>query len=257
MTLSEALTEPSPGGTCRVCGHALAQGSLRCSHCGAVYGEPNRCPHCRAVAGIDHRGTHTVCRVCGGARVAAHDPNVLRTGREIPLLLSSERARRRTSVARLGAVVALAFAALASLLALGVLGFAMDLAVLGLGGLVVGAFLLLTGLLLLRSAKRGDEQRAQLLREAKLIVAADVLSTYGGHIEPGVLARTLDVPVGEAELLLAELSISEWLGAGAAPGVGSSMHKPRVSDLPEQGTALLEAEPAHEVSAAPPPRERR
>lgn len=258
MTLSEALTEPSPGGTCRVCGHALAQGSLRCSHCGAVYGEPNRCPHCRAIAGIDLRGTDTVCRVCGGARVAAHDPSVLRTGREIPLLLSSERARRRTSMARVGAVVALAFSALVLLLALGVLGFAVDLAVLALGGVVLGAVPLVTGLLLLRGATRAEKERAQLLRQAKLIVAADVLSTYGGHIEPSLLARTLDVPLAEAELLLAELSISDWLGPGSTPAADALLHKPRVGEVTEQRTVLREPQSAHEPSTTPlPPQQRR
>ena len=84
--------EVGAGGRCKVCSGTLSE-SLRCEQCGAVYGDKNRCPHCRSVADVEPaEPLRFRCRICGGPRVPVDDHEVVRTGREVPVLKQAKKA---------------------------------------------------------------------------------------------------------------------------------------------------------------------
>lgn len=211
--ISEALTEPGPGGICRVCDTQLDPGSLRCRVCGAVYGESNRCPHCRAVADVEGAGLPGRCRVCGGPRIRVDDTTVIRSGREIPVLLRAQRARRAARALDVGAVGAAAVAAsvLVALVTAAVTASP------SAGVLLLGSVLVLAtttfAAALARRARVERRASASAVEEAKLLVASDVVRSHGGRLDAPLLARALRVDEREAELLAAELALNDYLAA--------------------------------------------
>lgn len=205
-----ALTEPAPGGVCRVCEHALPDGSLRCAHCGAVYGESQRCPHCRAVTDVGANGR---CRVCGAPRIAADDALTVRTGRELPLLVRARRAQLSTPLYWLGAGVAAAMTAVVVL----ALGTAAALTNLPFVASAIGfVFAALPAVLAVLLARRARAQRGAVrkgMEQARLLVASDVLRSHGGRIQASELGRILRISEHDAELVLAELSLADFAHA--------------------------------------------
>lgn len=253
MNVLATLSEPGPGGTCRVCASKLREGSLSCSVCGAVYGEANRCPHCRAVAGVDASSRPGRCRICGGPRLLVDDARAIRSGREIPLLLRHRRAIRAARALRFGALLAAGLAALTLGLAIVTMAAApaAPLAV-----LTCVAVLLLLGFagLLERRARVEGRNAETSLQEAELIAAADVSSSHAGELSAASLARVLHIEEARAEVLLAELSLQDYLGAHVTPAGAVSFPSPRTRLATEGAGTTLVAEESAEVATESIPR---
>jgi len=246
---STALTEPGPGGVCRVCEHRLQPGSLECSHCGAVYGVQNRCPSCRAIAGIDSGTGIGRCRVCGTLRFILSDPSVVRTGREVPLLRRAERARRAAVLrVALGAIAgAAAFAALTATLLL--VGLGEPGGLVAALGFVVAALALLTGASLAGSARRAERERSLAVERARTLVASDIVASRGAAIDARGLGELLNLDEAAAELLLAEIQVNDFVHArvtetgelGAVPARIDARALPEASlaEIEDRDTASL------------------
>jgi hypothetical protein len=207
--LRQALSEPLPGGVCRVCEERLPEGSLRCVGCGAVYGEKNRCPSCRAVAAAEPSVGLGRCRVCGHPRFCVQDAETVRTHRELPLLRRAERARRRAAALASGALGGAA---------LGVLMLLLDRLSLAVSaesgfswGLLLALFPLAASLPFAERARAARAEQRRLLDQARLVVAADVIASHGGPLEARDLAQRLALEAAQAELLVAQLSLDDFL----------------------------------------------
>ena len=205
--------EPGPGGTCRVCGSKLAEGSLHCGWCGATYGEGNRCPHCRAVADVEETPEGFRCKVCGGPRIPLADPGVVKSGREVPLLQKAQRLRMRGAAWTLGAIFAGSAALLALLLAVAVLAIA-SAGIVGTAatGVVVAVPFVIAWLAWAR-ARAAKRERASAVEEAWTMVASDVLRDREKELSAAELARALRVSEPRAEVLLARLNLEDFVRA--------------------------------------------
>ncbi|MFZ5894439.1 MAG: hypothetical protein ACOY0T_25480 [Myxococcota bacterium] len=210
MTDTTVLSAPSVP-RCRACDAALPPGSSTCENCGAVFGEANRCPHCRAIAGTDMRAGVARCRVCGGPRIALEDPTLVRSGRENALLQQAQRASLGIVACRFGAYAAFGAAGLtmlfAALMGLVIQGLPAPLIVTLFAGLLAGL-----GVFLNRRSTRAKKEQQLAIDQARQLVLADVLKQRPG-IETTELARLFGVPIEQAELLLAELNVSDLLNA--------------------------------------------
>jgi hypothetical protein len=214
MQQNPALSgQPGPGGSCRVCGATL-EGSLRCRQCGAAYGEVNRCPHCRSVADLEPHGTLRFrCRVCGGPRVPLEAPDAVRTGREQPLLAVAQSARMRAAAFKVGSASAGGFGLLSLLIALVVLGLASPGFLATLATLVVVAVPLVVSLLAWRRAKRHEQELDRALDDAWALVASDLIRQRGAELTASELAAAMRLSEQQAELLLARLSVQDFVRA--------------------------------------------
>jgi len=203
---------------CPACQAPLTPGSPKCAACGQVAGivpfNAARCPHCGVDAQVEP-SPRSRCRVCGGDRIFVADPSIPRSGRESPLLLRAERARKQRWLwlaATLGAAGLSLFLSLFTIFA----------------ALVTktGAFALVGSLLAVppfglafwagQRVKRAARDRAEARRQALLVVAADVVRARGRAIRPEELATLLHLPLERTELLLAELDLEEGTSRDAA-----------------------------------------
>ena len=208
-----ALTgEPAAGGACRVCSTKLDD-SLKCSWCGAAYGEANRCPHCRSVAGVERKGDGVRCRVCGGPRVTVNDPDIVRSGRELPVLGRAQRAKLKRAAWGVAAGVVGAFA----IVSLAIAALVLTIATPGiLGGLATGAAtavpLVLAALAWKRSAAHSTEAHAAIA-EAWSLVASDVLRQRGEALTAQELSEVLGIEEDAADRILIDLHAKDVVRA--------------------------------------------
>lgn len=214
MTQNPALSgEPGPSGTCRVCGSKL-DGSLRCRQCGAAYGEANRCPHCKSVADVEpHDKLRFRCRVCGGPRVPLDDPDVVRTGREQPMLARAQRARMKAAAWKVGAGSVGAFGLLSLLVALVVLGIATPGLIATLLTLILVSVPFVFAVLAWRRAQAQAKQVDNSLDDAWTLVASDLMRQRGSELTATDLAQAMRLSEEQAELLLARLSVQDFVRA--------------------------------------------
>jgi hypothetical protein len=214
MSQSPALSgEPGPGGACRVCGSKLDE-NLRCRQCGAAYGEANRCPHCKSVADVEpHDKLRFRCRVCGGARVPLDATDVVRTGRELGPLAASQKARLKSAAWKVGSVSSGVFGVISLLVALLVLGIASP-----------GVFATMLTLLLVsvpfglaalawQRAQRHDKESQSAIDDAWALVASDLMRARETELTSTDLAQAMHISADQAELLLARLSVQDFVKA--------------------------------------------
>lgn len=208
----EAMSEPGPDGKCRICSAKLPEGSLRCAHCGAVYGESNRCPHCRTIADIKPSASlRFACAVCGAPRVPIDDPDISRSGKEVRVLEQAKRAHMHATAARAGAYVTGAFGIVSLLTALLALAFITP-GPIGAAGLAVAVMVpFVLALYAWRLARRAGSELETLLDQAWALSASDVLQAKGKDLEPSQLARILRVDETQAEELMARLDVNDFL----------------------------------------------
>ena len=173
---------PAPGGQCRVCGGKLSD-SLRCGQCGAAYGESNRCPHCRSVADTEpHDALRHRCRVCGGPRVAVEDAEIVRSGREIPVLRQARRADTQRAAWKVGAGVVAGFGALSLLVAVLVIALVTPRLVGSLAALAAVAVPFVVRDAGWVRAKALASERDAAVEKAWTLVASDVLAYRGAEL---------------------------------------------------------------------------
>jgi UPF0716 family protein affecting phage T7 exclusion len=192
------------------------------------------------------------CRVCGGPRVPVDDPGVVRSGREIPVLQRVQRERMRAAAWRTGGGVVLGFGVLSLL----VTSFTLLLVSPGVFGTLLGLTLVAIPFALgVLAWRRGSKHRAELasqLRQARALVASDVVSSRHGEVTADELAHILRLSNTEAEQLLAELSVHDFLHARVTDS-GSIAYSVRPSRMrvssPEDAAAEMELEA--ELGAGP------
>jgi hypothetical protein len=223
---SPVAVEPAPAEACSACNGALdALG--RCSKCGAVFGEAYRCPLCHAVSDVEASPTlYYRCRTCGGPRVPpAAGPS---SERETALLKQARAEQLRAGAFRVGSAFALASGLLSLLVTNVVLlatsppGFAKFAA------LFASAVPVLLAVLAFRSSAAHQKKLDVALQQAWLSAAGRVAARAGGQISAASLAQTLGIAETRAELLLAELSVQDFIEPSALP---SPSPKVRVTEL--------------------------
>lgn len=214
MTHPAMSPDQGPGHTCRVCGAEMDEGSLRCGHCGATYGERNRCPHCGTIADIEpHAALRYRCRVCGGPRVPLADDSLEPSGAEWPQLKKAQSARMRVAAWRVAAGVVGAFGALSLFVALLTLAF-ISPGVLGTSLLLMAVAVpfILTAIAWSR-ARRHVKQRDEALDRAWLSAAGDVMRRTDKELDARGLAGVLRIDEDQAEQLLARLDVENVVRA--------------------------------------------
>ena len=256
MTHPAMSTEPGPGNTCRICGTVLAEGSLRCSHCGKTYGEHNRCPHCGSIADVEpNRALRYRCLVCGGPRVPVTDTSIEPSGRERAPLATAQHARLRIGAWRVAAAVVAAFGALSLFVTLLTLAF-ISPGVLATTGLLaaVSVPFVLAALAWLR-ARRYVRDRDAAIEQAWISVASDVLREKGGELDAREIASLLRLDEAQAEQLLARLDVESIVrtrvtDAGELLYSSSADRKLRVeehADATSGTSAQVDEEPEEEA----------
>jgi hypothetical protein len=204
-------------GTCRTCGKALAPGSTVCASCGAAQGEGNRCPHCHTIADVEpHAAFGFRCLVCGGPRIAL-DAELGAPGPEVTSLLGAA-GHEQTKHLMYSAVGLL----LGGMGALGLLISAIVVLASSPGALPSAmAFLgasvpLVAGLLALTRAARSRKARDEALHAARVSTLQSAQQQLG-TLDASRAARLLRVSPEQAELMLAEVSVSALLSPSPEP----------------------------------------
>jgi hypothetical protein len=229
--------EPAPPQACSACGAALdALG--RCSKCGAVFGEAYRCPLCQALSDVEENSVlHYRCRACGGPRIppSAGPPSE----RETALLKAARAEQLRAGAFRAGSAFAFA-SGLLSLLVTNVVLLATSPAPFARAfALFASVVPLLLALLALRRAAQHKKRLEQALEQAWLLAAGRAAALAGGEVSAQSLAKTLRIDEVRAELLLAELSVQDFVEPHVRPAA-----KVRVTELAEPAELPATTEPS-------------
>ncbi len=243
---SAVAVEPALPEACSACGGALdALG--RCSKCGAVFGEAYRCPLCQALSDVEENPVlYYRCRTCGGPRVppSAGAPSE----RETALLKTARAEQLRAGAFRAGSGFAFA-SGLLSLLVTNVVLLATSPAPFAKGfALFASVVPLLLAVLAFRRAAVHKKRLEQALQQAWLLAAGRVTALAGGELSAGALAKTLRIDEARAELLLAELSVQDFVEPHALPAV-----KVRVTELADPAELPATSEPSEARAGANKP----
>ncbi len=214
MTNNPALSgEPGPGGVCRVCGEKL-DASQRCKRCGAAYGEANRCPHCKSVADVEpHDKLRFRCRVCGGPRVPLDDPEVVRSGRELPMLARAQRARAKAAAFKIGGATVGGLGLVSLVVALIVLGIVSPGLIATLITLLLVAAPFVFAALAWQRGQREGREVERHLDDAWALVASDLLRQRGSELTAEDISQVMRLSEEQAELLLARLNVNDFVRA--------------------------------------------
>jgi hypothetical protein len=152
------------------------------------------------------------CRVCGGPRVPIDDAETVRTNRERPLLKKAREQQLRGGVWKALTLVFALLTAVSVLSVAGVIAFASP----GVfGATLLFALAAMPGLFAAFAWQRGKKSYADLaqqLNQAWLIAASDVIASRG-ETDAAKLSAILRTTEEHAELLLAELSLQDFMHA--------------------------------------------
>jgi hypothetical protein len=153
------------------------------------------------------------CRVCGGPRVPLDDPEVVRTGRERPLLTRAQTARMREAAFKLGSASVGGFGLLSLLISLVVLGLVSPGLFATLASLLVVAVPFAVAFFAWRRAQRHAKEIEHSLDDAWALVASDLLRQRGTELTAAELATAMRSSEQQAELVLARLNVDDLVRA--------------------------------------------
>ena len=212
MTTPDAALAARPE-ACSACGGTLdALG--RCAKCGAVFGEAYRCPLCQALADVESSSSlYYCCRVCGGPRIPPTDSPISEA--EIALLRSARSEQLRAGAFKAGSGFALASGALSLFVTAVVLLATSPAAIAKVAALLASSVPFVLSFFALRQARSHARKLDSALQQAWLLAASRVVKQRGGQMSSADLASTLRVEEARAELLLAEVSIHDFVQAPA------------------------------------------
>ena len=216
MTLPDAALALRPH-ACSACGGPLDLLG-RCAKCGAAYGEAYRCPLCQALSDVETNSVLNLrCRTCGGPRLAPHESAP--SDAEVSLLRSARSEQLRAAAFRVGAGFAVASGVL-SLIVTGVVLIAIaPPAFAQLAASLASLVPFGLGFFAFRRAASHRRQLHSALQQAWLLAASRLVRHHDGQLSAEDLAKELRVDESRAELLLAELSVQDFVrGPAELPG---------------------------------------
>jgi hypothetical protein len=180
---------------------------------------------CQALSDVEASPTlYYRCRTCGGPRIppTAGAPSA----REAALLKAARSEQLRAGAFRAGSGFALASGIL-SLLVTNVVFLATSPAPFAKALALVACLVpLVVSFLAFRGAARHKKQLEGALQQAWLAAAGRVAAATGGELTAAALAKTLRIDDARAELLLAELSVQDFVESPVLPAA-----KVRVTEL--------------------------
>ena len=172
------------------------------------------CPHCGAVAHVRRDSTlRAACNVCGGPRV----PSGGQSPEEKQSLELARTANRYRTLFKVGAWIGGAHAAMASaasLLTFFIVGASTTWLTVSLAAILP---IVLLSLWASRKSKKHAAAMTERLDHAWQVGVRHILAQHPEGMTAETLARTLDVPLAEAESILATLSVSTDVHSHVSP----------------------------------------
>jgi hypothetical protein len=236
----------APPAACSACGAALD--SLgRCAKCGAVFGEAYRCPLCRALSDVESNTTlYYRCRACGGPRIPPTASPISEA--EAALLRTARAEQLRAGAFNAGSGFAAASGALSLLLTSVVLLVTSPGQFAKFAALLASLVPFALSFFARRRAHRHVAALSAALQQAWLLAASRVVAAHGGasQMTATELGRVLRVDERRAELLLAELSVRDFVEQPAE--LLARMRVTELADPIEPTTATADDAPRVDVS---------
>jgi len=219
----------------------------RCTKCGAVFGEAYRCPLCQALSDVEPSpALYYRCRACGGPRIPPTETPVSEA--EAALLLSARSEQLRAGAFKAGSGFALASGVLSLLLTSVVLWVTSPAAVAKLAALLASLVPFALSFFALQRARRHTRALDAALQQAWLLAASRLVAHSGGSMSASALSKALRVDEARAELLLAEVSVRDFVEQPAELPA-----RMRVTELADSNDLIADAEDAHaRVTASKP-----
>jgi len=244
VTLPAALAERPDA--CSACSGALDPLG-RCAKCGAVFGEAFRCPLCQAISDVEaSESVYTRCRSCGGPRIPPTESPISEA--ETALLRSARSAQLRAGAFRAGSAFALVSGAVSLLVTMVVFLVTSPAAVAKVAAVTASLVPFVLSLLALRSARSHARKFDATLQQAWFLAASRLAAAHGGQLTSQQLARLLRVDETRAELLLAELSVQDFMQQPSDPAA-----RVRVTELADPADLSAEAEATQAASGVSRP----
>jgi len=214
VTLPDAA-DPARPDACSACGGPLDPLG-RCAKCGAVFGEAYRCPLCQALSDVEpSEALYFRCRTCGGPRVPPSA--VAPSEQEIALLKTARAEQLRAGAFRAGAGFALASGVLSVVVTAVVLLATSPALVAKVAAFVASLTPLVLAALAFQRSAAHTKKLAALLQQAWLAAASRVALHEGPELSAAGLAKTLRIDEARAELLLAEVSVQNFVAGRSEP----------------------------------------
>ncbi|HKO49984.1 MAG TPA: hypothetical protein VJV79_19775 [Polyangiaceae bacterium] len=194
---------------CSVCSGALDPLG-RCTKCGAVFGEAYRCPLCQAISDVESgEPPYSRCRSCGSPRVPPSESPV--SDAEVALLRSARSEQLQAAAFRTGAGFALASGVVSLLVTLVVFLVTATTPFAKIAAVLASLVPFALSFFAQRRARNHARKFKEGLQQAWLLAASRLVAANGGQLGAQELARQLRVPEAQAELLLAELSVQDFI----------------------------------------------
>ena len=213
MTSPDAALAARPE-ACSACGGALDVLG-RCAKCGAVFGEAYRCPLCQALSDVESNPTlYYRCKTCGGPRIPPNGNPVSEA--EVTLLREARAEQLRAGAFKAGAGFAVASGALSFLVTAVVLLATAPAPVAKFAALVACLVPFVLSFFALSRSRQHTRRLNAALQRAWLLAASRLVAGQGGQMSSALLAKTLRIDEARAELLLAEVSVQDFVSSAPA-----------------------------------------
>ncbi|HEX3851791.1 MAG TPA: hypothetical protein VHW01_12540 [Polyangiaceae bacterium] len=248
MTSPDAALAARPE-ACSACGGPLD--SLgHCAKCGAVFGEAYRCPLCQALSDVEpNAALYYRCRTCGGPRIPPTSSPLSEA--EISQLRSARSEQLRASAFRAGSGFALASGVLSLSVTAVVLLATSPAPFAKLAAFFASLVPFALSFFAVRRAREHARQLDAALQQAWLLAASRVAAAEAGAgaaVNAATLAKLLRVDEARAELLLAEVSVQDFVRA--RPELPARL---RVTELADPEELSADAPRAHAPTSADKP----
>ncbi len=245
MTSPDAALAARPE-ACSACGGTLdALG--RCAKCGAVFGEAYRCPLCQALSDVESNPTlYYRCKTCGGPRIPPNGSPISEP--EVTLLREARAEQLRAGAFKAGAGFAAASGALSFLVTVVVLLATAPAPVAKFAALAACLVPFVLSFFALGRSRTHARKFTAALHSAWLQAASRVVTAEGGQMTSALLAKTLRIDETRAELLLAEVSVQDFVSS-AHPELPTRV---RVTELADPEDLSSEAERTRTAGTSKP-----
>ncbi|MEI9939352.1 MAG: hypothetical protein WDO69_19190 [Pseudomonadota bacterium] len=214
-----------------------------CAKCGAAFGEAYRCPLCRALSDVESSDTlYYRCRSCGGPRIPPSESPISEA--EVALLRSARSEQLRVGAFRAGSGFALASGGISLLVTLIVFMVTSPAPFAKVAALLVSVVPFALSFFALRSSRGHARKFDTALQQAWLLAASRLVAANGGQLSAKALAQLLRVDETRAELLLAEVSVQDFMARPSEPSARVRVTEPADAVDPIAAVETTRAAPA-------------